>query len=272
MSTVETSNYRKWLSDGILIALATLLGYLIAYRYESGYMSFFGVPDDFIEINLIRVLIAGFTIFSVLLTFIVMIEGLLFLLPKDLGFFTRPLLKLSPFLLAVVISLLTYGLEWRKYIFLLILLIIFSFLEFVFPLLSQKEVKGYREKLIAQDKYDTERISTRFISHFYENVERPTIFIFAIILFVVLFAATFGESKAMRQIDYLTINTSPEAVVIRTYGDKLICLPFDRKSKEFKKRFFVIKIADNVNNVTFSSDRVGPLHASISKSEDGEKK
>jgi len=42
---------KSWLEAGILLALSTLVGYLVAYSYEEGFCRHFSIPLSFIEIT-----------------------------------------------------------------------------------------------------------------------------------------------------------------------------------------------------------------------------
>ncbi|MGV2644345.1 hypothetical protein GNF86_23685, partial [Clostridium perfringens] len=49
----KQENKRKipFLSEGILLAVLTAVGYAIAYYYEKGYKGYFLIPEDYIELN-----------------------------------------------------------------------------------------------------------------------------------------------------------------------------------------------------------------------------
>jgi len=249
----------------MIIAIATLFGYFIIYRYESGFLDFFGIPDIFIEITLTSILIAGFVVFFLLLLLFNFFALFSIFYPKDFWPYSRSIIIISPFLLWLIIDLMLYGSESRNWTWLLGCLVVFSFLGFVFPLLRQRQIKGYREKLIAQAEAEMKTLSTKLYSRLFTNIDRREFLIFALILTAFVFPKDFGKLKARQQVNYSVINTSPEAVVLRTYGDKMLCIPFDRKNKEIQRRFFILKISDNTRNLTFSSEPVGPLHASIVK-------
>jgi len=68
-----------------------------------------------------------------------------------------------------------------------------------------------------------------------------------------------GRAIALNQSEFLVITTSSEMVVLRAYGDKLLCAPFDRTKKEVKRTFSILKIAED-SNLKLSLEEVGPLH------------
>jgi hypothetical protein len=47
------------ISEGVLIVLVTAWAYLTAFAYEAGYLRYFGVPLELIEVNLRGLLLAS---------------------------------------------------------------------------------------------------------------------------------------------------------------------------------------------------------------------
>jgi len=67
-----------------------------------------------------------------------------------------------------------------------------------------------------------------------------------------------GEYKAVNQNEYMVIRSPQEMVVLRIYGDKLTCAPFNRTTKEVKRIFNVFKISED-SNLQLHLEKVGPL-------------
>lgn len=68
MSDSSPSGSKSILTEGIFIALGTAFVYLVAFVYEAGYCSHFGVPLNFISPNITTILVAGTSIGFVLFT------------------------------------------------------------------------------------------------------------------------------------------------------------------------------------------------------------
>jgi Ni,Fe-hydrogenase I cytochrome b subunit len=60
---------RGWIKEGIILALCTFTGYLVAYAYEEGFCHHFSIPSSFIEIDVVTILV------SVIYTFVI-VSGL----------------------------------------------------------------------------------------------------------------------------------------------------------------------------------------------------
>lgn len=58
----------RLVGEGVVIALITAFTYIVAYLYEYGYVTYFGIPKSFISINIVTLLIAagsiGFIVFT----------------------------------------------------------------------------------------------------------------------------------------------------------------------------------------------------------------
>ncbi|MCJ7497382.1 MAG: hypothetical protein MUO78_04525, partial [candidate division Zixibacteria bacterium] len=76
---------------------------------------------------------------------------------------------------------------------------------------------------------------------------------------VLIFSWEAGRSRALKQDEFLILKASPELVVLRIYGENLICAPFDRTTKEVKKTISIFKIGDDPD-LKLSLEKVGPLH------------
>jgi hypothetical protein len=50
----------------------------------------------------------------------------------------------------------------------------------------------------------------------------------------------------------------PEVVVLRIYGEYLITAPFDRSTREFEKKLYLLKISD-MTKLPLTLEKVGPL-------------
>jgi hypothetical protein len=117
-----------------------------------------------------------------------------------------------------------------------------------------------------------------FIWFFLENIQ-PTlkplhkkigwitlavVVILAILLLLAILPLAFlvGRGEAMSQQDFLVTFTNPsmppDTVVLRIYGDKMVCASFDFEKREVTKTFFVLKLDDEPRPKIYLA-KVGPL-------------
>lgn len=67
-----------------------------------------------------------------------------------------------------------------------------------------------------------------------------------------------GRRNAMTQTVFLIPSTYPQSVVLRVYGDTLVCAPFDQQNRTVESSFFFIRLGD-ASEVRLTPRKVGPL-------------
>jgi hypothetical protein len=92
------------------------------------------------------------------------------------------------------------------------------------------------------------------------RIENKPLGIIVILMLLSISGAFFwGYKKAMDQKLYLIRKTTPEQVVLRIYGDKLITVPYDKQNKEVRYgQYYITKIGDEPY-ISIEYDVVGPL-------------
>jgi hypothetical protein len=270
---VTTDTVRNsWQTVAVLFGFIAPIGYGAAYLREWGFCSVFGIPTELIQLNITTVLIA-----------ITSGVGALFLLfwLADI-FYTlsqqRKLKNFGPIKLRLsfdLLSLILFGCfvalfppiidAWPLLVLFLVILI---FTQFVAPLITQRQIPSYKGKLEAQDRVVRE---TPVLLDYFIKRAGITIVSLGILLVLFLGAMFFvGYNMAQRQTDFLVPSTHQDSVVLRIYGDNLICAPFDIKTKEVEKTFFIIKL-DDEPRPQLCLVRLGPLTSPkiwISKTQD----
>ena len=91
-----------------------------------------------------------------------------------------------------------------------------------------------------------------------DRISEKGLIIITLILLVFFGVYFVGRYRAVTEDNYLVLNTCPERVVLRIYGDKLITVPFDRKTKTVSKSFLLLKVAEGSTTI-LRPEKVGPL-------------
>ena len=149
------------------------------------------------------------------------------------------------------------------YVF-LSLLALFSFLEFVLPLITQKAAKRYLAKFKAQEDRAYEG------SEVYESVAsvlvrlggpRWTMALWWMGFVAVILADIAGTARARTQNEFIVIPETPELVVLRVYNEAVVCAPLHRAEKEVEPHFTILRIGSigEERRLTLQSAKVGPL-------------
>lgn len=267
MSSDQEKKDNNWLSEGLIaaasegfiVAAISVTAYLFTFVYEAGFAKVFGIPLSFVTVGLTDVFIAGGSL---------LLAGLLVLTVGNLAFMVsakfggpiwRRIVSLTPmFLCSIALFFFVAGTRLQEALTGLIgaWLMILLF-EFGFPLLTQRHKNGYREKLRAQDKLDARTmdvpgyLAKRLGSRLYS-----IIYTLMLTLFVIYYA---GQSAALRQSRFLVASTSPEMVVLRVYGDKIICVPFNRDTRQVEQSFVVLRMAQDPDLMLRPED-IGPFN------------
>jgi len=257
-SRVSEEGKSQWAWQVIVVTAIPVLGYTLAFIHEAAFCDVFSIPREFIILDWISIItsIGGVLISSFLILWIMLIPALLSRFRnKRLGPIARRFTMLITLLLILLLITTTYLSFLPYFPFLLAFLLYFAILDFLGPLITQKGILGYRNKLEAQDKHDAESI-TKF--PFVKQVGKVGLTIVFFILLLFSLSYLDGRDSAMRQEEFLVPSTYQESVVLRIYGDKLICAPIDRERHQIVKGFFLIRLGDD-SNLVLIPQKVGPL-------------
>jgi len=248
-------------SDAIIAVIIPIAGYYTAFRYESGYAKYFGMPTTFIDVDLSEVLsLVGL----LLMVFIGAIGYMDFraTLFKEKNPITRAIGRiLFPFLL---LFLVIYASDLKGISLYFMLFFIFGilFVEFILPLFSQRKIKGYKNKLERQEQKDEmhKSIMSSWLTSYSEGRSLFKYAVIVLTIFSLFFMDTLGGAYARHQSSFLILKSNPELVVLRKYSGKFICAEFDREKKEILNVFY-LKNLDRVANegIKIATEVVGPL-------------
>ena len=250
------------ISEGVLLALASAGAYLFDFYYEKGFASTFNIPTPFISVTLTSILTFGAVVFAVILLIMPTINLLMMLTISN----QHPILKRTLFPIILFVALLLtqivfFGIEnWRQWIFFLVLLAVVIFLQLVFPLITQRGGK-YIDKLEAQDRVEAQFTDSYVIIR--NRFGNDFLLILLILILGSLIAQTAGTAEAVNQKEFLVTNTTPEMVVLRIYGDNMICVPFNRSTGEIKQSFTILKTTGEPGLV-LKLESIGQLHSPAS--------
>lgn len=240
-------------SEGILLALLTAVSYIYTYSYEKGFFSVFDLPEILIEVNINTVLYTAAWLFAILFFVTVFVVQLLIALNiKRLG-----LIAMLPSIFLLLVTILMYGFaHWREWLWLLVIVVV-SFLINI-PTLMRKEYIDDKTEILDVPEGKSNNFWSLFL--FNRLKSSPEVYLLAILLIVgIYFSYSLGKSQALRETSYLVVNTEPESVVLRIYGDKMLCSPVNKKTRELSNKLLIFKVSDN-RNIVFSRENIGPLH------------
>jgi hypothetical protein len=257
-SRSKSEKPRNYLSEATIIAVASASAYYFSYTYEKAFLSYFSIPQQFITIDITTILSFGAIIFGALILIFPALNMFTIILSRTkneyLGRLVRPYWI---FLFLILAHFYFFGLEkWTLLITYLVVCLIFAFFDFIFPLITQRGMKTYTEKLHAQ-----EEIESQFKSLPQEvsiKYGRDTALLVMLLIMGYLISSNAGLAEAMRQKSFLFTNTQPQLVVLRIYSNRLICAQYDDVNNEILQQFSIIELGENTPALSLRS--VGPIH------------
>jgi hypothetical protein len=254
-SDVEATDW-KWFR--FLLVIAAPLGYALAYTYERGYCDVFEIPKELIVLNWTTILIgvsAALAGSFILMWFIVML-----LLPGKPGKQMGPIrgrLYFFSLMLALTLFVTLRYLIFEELIYAIVFVVVLFIALFIMPIFdkSARKKKGYRKKLKAYDKTRTE-IKEPLLRHF--GLKEALLII--LLVGSLLFSYLEGRAQAINQDEFYIPSTHTNSVVLRIYGDSIICAPVASKARgEIERAFFILKTNDEPRPLLIST-RTGRLH------------
>ena len=239
------SNRKNIFTESIFLAVIPFLGYLTVFIYELGFATYFNMPYELIQPSFTSVcLVTAFIIGALLLTFV---GGHLFsvifltIFPLRDNPLLRAIKRVTPTLLITLFFVCLLGREWKLYLGSLLMLSIIILINFLWPLVTCRKEKSYVGKLEKQEetegKFDPE--FRRFFDYIDSKFSRQIVSIFLIVAFFLLLVYQTGFVKA-RQKEYFWQLNNGQKIVLRIYGDNLICAGFDAEKGAVDGEFDII--------------------------------
>lgn len=258
MDSEQTERRKEyWISDAILIVLLTAVVYLFAFMYELGYANFFGIPTQFIEITIVKIIIAFCAVASLTLLILGTSSFLWMYVPKK---YDRIFAVGLPVVLFFA-SLLVMNID-------------------VWPLVivyALGSIMGYRQTAFLQPRKGSKQliyqILDKHLGETYASFVKKGIMWLPFFI-VITFSA--GRATAAWKKTFLVAEDLPRTVVLQKYGDILVCAPFDRKTKKIEEPFLIRRMTE-ISGLRFTVQSIGPLKKAVSilenrKSYDQDKK
>lgn len=241
---MDNQERKNWITEGIIIASVPFLGYLFAFAYESGYAIFFNFPKELINIGLPQIVIAISILYTASALLFFGIEGLSFVFFKNKPALYHSIVKFLPLFGFAIGYFVIYG--WAVAMPFIILVIFLGFSEFIAPLITQRDKRGYENKLQGYDEADWKVREERgaFSVRLLKIFDRKNIMFILNLFICVGLTQMLGEAVASRQVKFFVIPSNPEKVVLRIYSDNLICAEFDREKKILKRGVYFYKLTD----------------------------
>jgi hypothetical protein len=257
----------SFVSEAILLALASLAAYFYTFIYNVGFNSVFAIPNEFVEIQLGTAFIALISVFSVLVMGVILANSFIMVWPERWVLrikILRVLLVAIPFLWKFFLFGGQFWGEWWRSRFLLYVAAIIAITEFVLPIFQFRGKSTYIEKLEADEAAEDVPRSRSLFGILQARIGTHRYLLILALIFGAWLAHDIGRSVALKKKNYLVLQAPQEVVVLRISGNLLICAPFDRCSKEVEKHLIIKQLTDK-SELVLKTERIGPLKVAVEK-------
>ena len=260
--TQNSESIRKTLFsyEGIIIAASPILAYLYTFRYESAFASMFKIPLRLIELNLTTFFVMVGTlavVFFIVISFYNLIYQFIAVPFKKEEVIYGRIISLTPLFFMFAADVYLFGWLWRFWVASLFVMFLVAFFFFLFPLISQRSKGSYLEKLRADDEYDAEHAQGLIVT-LARSVGYKHWYYFFWLYVIFCIAGSAGKAKAVKENEFFVLASSPNTVVLRIYGDRIICAPFNREDRKVERSLVIYRTDANLP-LKLMLEEVGPL-------------
>ncbi len=247
-----------YLTEGILLALATIAAYGFVYSYEKGVCDYYGLPSEVISIGLWHAI--DFFVRSI--TFIYVTIGVVYYITffylkhnmtRRLGALPRTIVSKWATGLPILLAYLLYGrMSLGLLVFMGIAIFVFFMFDFGIPYLTRGEMK-WIDRIIESE--EAEWSSPRL----WDIVPRY-VYLFCLLIFGLMVGNNVvhsaGEKFAANRVQYHTLlDDGEEYAILRVYGNTFYGSLYDDDSKHLLGKF---KAFDSVGH-KWELANLGPL-------------
>lgn len=227
------------ISDAFLIAALTILGYWFSFLYEYGYLSYFDIPTEFVSVGLPTIFYCLITAFAITLLFLPIINFIAMCWPNDFRFRNK-IFRILLILFVPVVNFLLFRYRSEDialYIVFGCWLLIF---EFLWPIITQSKVKGYFNKIKADEDSEDEVQSKILGSRIIDKFGIGGYSLFLLVFLGSTFFVKAGQANAYLKKDFFQLDDNPKLILIRTYEDIYITKAIMNNYSEFSSGFQII--------------------------------
>lgn len=240
----------KFVSDTLLVAMLTGVGYMAAFFYQYSYLNYFGIPIFFVDVNLTTILMITAIGLFVILFFGAGLVDLTLYRPRNKFLeIARDCLfaGLTTSVISFLIFMFLYSCIGNK----AIILTIFFFVCFFIALL----IKIYKKP----KKVNNERRKYNFMSKAEELYGLSPVLLGFISVLFMLYSFAIGSFEAKTNTHYLVSNTEPELFLISTYKGGFIGAEYSSSTKTFDHLTLISQDKISSNNIIFTRKKIGPI-------------
>ena len=253
----------NFFTDAFLIGILTLSGYITAFLYKYGYLSYFDAPPEFIELSIAAIIGAVLSISVFVLIFILFLDllGRFSFLKGNTA--SQRIKRMSILLITYSLTVIVLYKGDRTFLLLYAgVIVVILLIEFLFPLLFHRDKKTWEEKASAQEeverKAEENSLLDRLFNALREKIGASNYGILFILILILLHAKVVGNAEAVTQDSFFVLQPDANKAVIGITEQEIIAVEFDRNTKQLSGKVYVIKTNKNPN-IELMKEKIGPL-------------
>ncbi|MET0583074.1 MAG: hypothetical protein ABWZ08_14040 [Pseudoxanthomonas sp.] len=242
--------------EGVILIIITATIYAAFLVREMGYADFFLIPHELIAASHIGLFSAAKAIAFGAAAYIGKVNLVWILAPrgeKPIIFYIRHAIGTSLIIGFALYPYMSVDVSWLWFVGIVCFLL---FGWFVWPLITQKNVIGYENKVAEQAHL--EATSKDIFSSLFEQVDRSTYITLCLVIAMMIFAYGDGRRGAIEQENFYIVEGNPNLALIRIYGDTAVFVEFDLKKKKLDGLVRMAKISEETG-ITIRQTAIGRL-------------
>jgi hypothetical protein len=235
------------IDKAVIFFCIPIVGAFLAYVYELGYGSYFGIPRELISIDLFYSLLIP-------ILFMAVITVLYFGLKMALITVSKRIIKIGLFLVISFIYFLIPPFSFPIYTIVIVWLY-YILLEVIIGVNIQSQ---------ENDELAVVKETIIFKKGFFSKSEPRKPMIMVVLIIIGLFLITFafnwlGKSEASRKDKFLVVEDTKKTIaVVKAYNDKLVCIPLDRKNRPSYGKIIVLDVNGDLER-EYILKEIGPF-------------
>lgn len=261
--STERNSRLAWLSNAAFIALGAAFSYFLAFVYERAYCKYFNVPDSLIRPDMTTILAFTVALYTFSFSVFWLVSVLyVFFHPgekKKVSAISRFVRSRGVLLLLAIIIAAAY--QWDKYGWLTIGAILSTLfvLDIVPAIITKRKHKTFNMALHASMD-DTERMNSVWIP-IKRRLGEQVFTLYLLCWCAVSVAGALGQSAAEKQTRFLVPDLKPDSIVVKMYGDYVICISINRTGKTTGKDLTIINLQEP-STLRLHWENLGPFKES----------
>lgn len=238
---VEAEPRNASTDSAIAVLLLTAVSYAAAFSYERGYTHYFGVPATLVDVEIKSLLLCGAALLGVFLV-LPILQFVIRLWPT---FLPQPVQRRLAGVVAIAVILLVALLLVRAdrplWIFAIAVLVYVLVDELLWPATRNRKAGSYSQRIAIADQ---DRLAKRHVLDVIGNrIGHGAVMVVILCVFSVGLSFMAGVGEARHQTEFLA-PIGDDCIVIRKYGEILICVGIDESERKAQGAIKLLPISD----------------------------